>query len=198
MLCIPILQGSGTSHFLNFRLSAYKYPLDFASASDAKDIYDSLFTKITTVQLATTNKTGEQNASYAPFIRDTSGDLYIFVSGLAKHTQNLLETHQATVLIIEDEQDCRQIFARNRISYQCVVSEVSKDDKSYNALLDQMQDTFCSTLGLLRSLADFKPTETTTNIWSNSHRVWTSLSFNTINIAHLFDKSIECITINPV
>ena len=122
---------------------------------DTQEIHDSLFKKIQTLQLATTSVSGEPNASYAPFIRDSSGSLYIFVSGLAKHTQNLLETGQAAVLIIEDEQDCRQIFARNRISYQCSVSKINKDDTRYAVLLDQMEDVFGNTLGLLRNLADF-------------------------------------------
>ena len=123
---------------------------------DTQAIHDALFERINTLQLATTNLQGEPNASYAPFIRDASGDLFIFVSSLAKHTQNLLETHQAAILIIEDEQDCRQIFARNRISYQCVVSEISRDDQHHNSLLNQMEDIFGNTFGLLRSLADFR------------------------------------------
>lgn len=123
---------------------------------DTQEIYDSLFERIRTLQLATTSQTGELNASYAPFIRDESGDLFIFVSGLAKHTKNLRETRRASVLIIEDEQDTRQLFARNRISYQCSVFEISRDNECYNTLLDQMQEAFGSTLGLLRSLADFR------------------------------------------
>ena len=120
-----------------------------------QDIYDTLFKQVHTLHLSTISKSGKLNASYAPFIRDDSDNLYIFVSSLAKHSQNLLETHQAAVLIIEDEQSCRQIFARNRISYECSVVSVKKDDTRYNQLLDQMQDTFGSTLGMLRGLSDF-------------------------------------------
>lgn len=123
---------------------------------DAQEIHDTLLNRIKTLHLASTNLLGEPNASYAPFIRDASNNLFIFISGLAKHTQNLLETHQAAVLIIEDEQGCRQLFARHRISYQCVVSEIHKDDQHYNTRLDQMEETFGNTLGLLRGLADFR------------------------------------------
>ena len=123
---------------------------------DPKLIYQSLFSQVHSLQLATVSSQGEPNASYAPFICDKAENLYIFVSGLAKHTQNLLDTKQASVLIIEDEQASRQLFARNRITYQCAASEVGKDDHAYNHLLDQMQERFGETLGLLRSLGDFR------------------------------------------
>ncbi len=120
-----------------------------------QEIYDLLFSRVHTLQLSTVNKQGEPNASYAPFIRNEQGDLFIFVSGLAVHSQNLLETGRAGVMIIEDEQDSRQLFARYRIVYQCSASEILRDDPRYNTILDQMQNDFGKTVELLRGLADF-------------------------------------------
>lgn len=126
-----------------------------------QEIHDALFSTVHSLLLSTVSQSGEANASYAPFIRDTAGNLFIFISGLAKHSQNLLETHQASILIIEDEQSCRQLFARNRISYQCSVSEIKKSDDNYSRLLDKMQDVLGNTLELLRTLADFRLIELT-------------------------------------
>lgn len=118
-------------------------------------IFQSLLERVNTLQMATLAENGQPYASYSPYIRDEQGNLYVFVSQLARHTQNLQKADEVSVLILEDEQDSRQIFARNRLQYQCKVEPLAKDDDAYEPLLDAMQEQFGETLTLLRTLPDF-------------------------------------------
>ncbi|MCK5813259.1 MAG: pyridoxamine 5'-phosphate oxidase family protein [Cocleimonas sp.] len=102
-----------------------------------------------------TKKEGVPNASYAPFICDNANNFYLFVSQLAPHTADLQANPQASILLIEDEKDCRQIFARKRLSYSCYATVVEKKEANYEGLLDQFDARFANMIPLLRTLPDF-------------------------------------------
>lgn len=98
-------------------------------------------------------------ASYAPFIEDEAGHLYLFLSGLASHSVNL-KHHQdkqsmLSVLLIEDEQVSRNLFARKRLSYSCTVSIWPREHPQWQGKIDKFQDKFGKTIELLSSLGDF-------------------------------------------
>ena len=58
-------------------------------------------------------------SSYAPFICHTQDDaFYVLLSDLSDHSQHLQDNPSASVLIIEDEMNSEQIFARVRVQYQ--------------------------------------------------------------------------------
>ena len=110
---------------------------------------------IKTLQLSTITSDGKPNASYSPFVTDAKGNFYIFVSQLASHTQDLLENPVASILLIQDEATTKQLFARQRISYQCDVSVIAQDNKNYQALLESMESCFGNIIELLQTLPDF-------------------------------------------
>lgn len=56
---------------------------------------------------------------------------------------------------MRDEQDSRQIFARQRASYQCDVEIVHRDVEEYAIILDKLEDRFGNVVDLLRGLSDF-------------------------------------------
>ncbi|MCK5919061.1 MAG: pyridoxamine 5'-phosphate oxidase family protein [Cocleimonas sp.] len=105
--------------------------------------------------LSTLTTNGKPNGSYAPFIMDDAGNFYIFVSQLASHTQDLLDNPQSSILLAEDEQNSRQIFARKRASYYCHCRIIEKEDPSYESLLDLFEIRFSNIISLLRTLPDF-------------------------------------------
>jgi len=117
--------------------------------------FDSFKQSVKTLQLSTLTTEGKPNASYSPFIEDDSGNFYIFVSQLAGHTQDLLSNPQASILLIQDEVETRQIFARKRISYQCDVIAIPPNDPRYDSILDSMEKRFGNIMELLRNLPDF-------------------------------------------
>ncbi len=105
--------------------------------------------------LATVCEQGLPECSTAPFIRDQDGCFYVFVSELALHCRNMLTTQRAAVLLVAPEEKTDNHFARQRLSFQCQVDVVSKDDEHYAILLRQFETEFGKTVSLLRNLNDF-------------------------------------------
>src|SRR6516165_3561250 len=55
-----------------------------------------------TLVMATADKNGAPNVSYAPFVHRTPR-LYVYTSSRSRHTTNMMETAKASVIFIEDE-----------------------------------------------------------------------------------------------
>ena len=123
-------------------------------ADEVKQAYASLLQSCSTLQLATLSPDNQPEASYAPYIY-VDGRYYIFVSELASHTQNILHDPNVSLMLIESEADARNLFARKRFSAQCLAIEISREADSYVSLLDQLEQRFGSTIGMLRTLPDF-------------------------------------------
>jgi len=128
-------------------------------ASDITPDVERLFSAIQSVQIATNNAAGQAEISYTPYLR--VGELfYIFISELAAHTQNLkLSSHnippQTSLLFIEDEQQCSNIFARTRLSLSCHAVFIERDTPLWQTTLDKFELSLGKTVALLRSLPDF-------------------------------------------
>jgi len=114
-----------------------------------------LFDSVQTLFMASTNADGTPHASYAPYIRDENGDLYVFISQLAQHTRNLLKNELISVLIAEDEQQARQLFAKTRLSYQCKVHLIQRDQAEFAANIEIMERQFGEIIQVLKGLPDF-------------------------------------------
>lgn len=122
----------------------------------AAEAYRSFTDRFDSIMLATVSAEGQPNASYAPCVVDSARNIYIYISGLSTHTQNLQAVPQASVLFIEDEQDSQQIFARKRLSYDCTAELIAADDPAWTQVADQFQQRFGKMVELLRSLPDFR------------------------------------------
>jgi putative heme iron utilization protein len=109
-----------------------------------------------TVVLATSGATGEPTASYAPYATDGAGDLFVLVSGLARHTRDLLETGRASLLFVEEESAARNIFGRRRLTCDCAVSEVPRDDPEWDARTELLRERQGKIVDMLRQLPDFR------------------------------------------
>ena len=108
-----------------------------------------------TLLLSTVTEQNEPECSYAPYVRDQQGVFYIYVSELATHTKNMLQKRSASMLFIRPENEVKNLFARERVVYKCVVDEVQSSDEQYHKQLLNMKDKFGETVELLRSLSDF-------------------------------------------
>jgi len=105
--------------------------------------------------LATADQNGTPNSSHAPYLLH-NGSFYILVSGLAKHTANLLQSRRCHIQILADEQETVNPFARKRLSYFCTVEVVSPQSKDAAELLVLMRQRFGPTIDMLASLSDFQ------------------------------------------
>lgn len=106
--------------------------------------------------LATVDPQGQPDASYAPYVQDKSGDFYIFVSQLTRHTRNLEEGRKASVLFLEAEAQTRQIFARRRLSYRCEAQPIESRTLEWSTQLERMQKRFGQIVNTLSQLSDFR------------------------------------------
>jgi len=109
---------------------------------------------VRSVVLCTVDESGVPHSGYTPFMFDGK-DIVVFVSQLSLHTRDLLATRQAAAMLIADEADSAQIFARTRVSYQCEAVVVGRDSDEYEDLLTRFEQVHGKTVALLRSLPDF-------------------------------------------
>lgn len=114
-----------------------------------------LLARLQSLALSTLSE-GQPDISYAPFWRDEGGVIYIYVSELAAHTHNLMAHARCSVMFIEDESACRNIFARERLTLDCRAIEVGNQADNFTSILDQMEAELGQTVALLRSLPDFR------------------------------------------
>ena len=117
--------------------------------------YQELIQSQQSLLLATVTAQGKPESSYAPYVRDEKGAFYIFVSELATHTKNMLQSGCASILFIQPEEQTNNFFARKRVVFDCSISEVQQQDGLYHQQLATMQEKFGETIELLRSLPDF-------------------------------------------
>ncbi len=97
----------------------------------------------------------EPFSSYAPYFFDVKeGVFYVLLSDLAEHTQNLIKNPLASMLIIEDESDSEQIFARLRVQYQISTQKVVEENQR-GKVFEQMVGRFGEVVTLIQSLSDF-------------------------------------------
>jgi putative heme iron utilization protein len=106
------------------------------------------------LQLATASRGGEPEASYAPFYRG-GGNFFIYISDLSRHAANLAENPRAAVMLLEDEAEAKNPFARRRATYQCLAEEVPRGSQEFELTMDAMQEAFGNFVGMVRKLGDF-------------------------------------------
>ena len=120
------------------------------------ETYQAFPTQFGSAVLATVSAAGLPQASYAPCVVDEARNVYVFVSGLSAHTQNLTATRKASVLFIEDEFKTQQIFARMRLSYDCTATLLERESERWTAIAQQFEDRFGNIVEVMRGLADFR------------------------------------------
>ncbi|EIF50301.1 HugZ family protein [Sulfurovum sp. AR] len=107
------------------------------------------------VVLGTLGSNGYPFSSYAPFYYDGE-EVYIFISNLATHAKNIQSTPRASTLFVEDESKSENIFARKRISLQCDVTSVSREDERFNTIMENFKDKFDAPIvTMLMGMKDF-------------------------------------------
>ncbi len=107
------------------------------------------------VVLGTQSENGYPFSSYAPFYYDGEF-VYVFISNIATHAKNMQERPKTSAFFIEDEVKSENIFARRRISLQCDVEMISREDKRFLEVMTAFQAKFeGGTLGMLMGMADF-------------------------------------------
>lgn len=121
----------------------------------SKASYHAIMEGFLSVHLGTVNAAGVPEASYTPAIVDEERVFYVYVSEMSAHTGNMLKQKVASVLVIEDEQTSKQIFARHRASFDCQVTEIERDTDRWNQLSSRFIEKFGTMFEHLMAMGDF-------------------------------------------
>lgn len=109
-----------------------------------------------TVMIASVHTDGQCVSSVAPFVRE-GDDVYLCISSVAEHYHSIkANLNKISLLFVEDEKDCKTVFARNRLSIRCeseFVTDKDLRDKIFDKLIEKNPEE--NSLQHLRSLADF-------------------------------------------
>jgi len=112
--------------------------------------------------IGTVDAEGFPFSSYAPFVHH-GHRFYIFISDIARHSENLKREKKASLFFIEDEALSANIFARKRISLQCDAELIPRDAETFLPVMARFSDKFGEeTISMLMKMADFNLFELTT------------------------------------
>lgn len=104
-----------------------------------------------TLIISSTNEEGQPFISYAPYVVH-EGRFYVYVSRIAEHYWHLVANDTVSVLLIADEAGSTNLFARQRVRFQCAV-ERQDDAGEHTEVFDLFRERFnASLLDLLRTL----------------------------------------------
>ncbi len=121
-----------------------------AIINDCNDLIKSCRTLI----LATAGETAS-HSSYAPFVF-VDRKFYVLVSGLAEHTNNLINAEKKIgCMLIADESQSAQIFARKRLMFKSKPVQVESDSLQRSEVLQIFKHRFGDIVEVLNSLPDF-------------------------------------------
>jgi putative heme iron utilization protein len=84
------------------------------------------------ILMATTSADGVPDASYAPFVRIDDNAFYVNLSELSTHTGNLLTTPRVSVMLLQAENDTKQLFARKRLGFDADAKVVERDSTGFH------------------------------------------------------------------
>ncbi|MFB2770824.1 HugZ family protein [Pelatocladus sp. BLCC-F211] len=118
--------------------------------------YEAFIQKFQSAIIATANGQGIPNASYTPFVIDEFKNIYIYISGLSTHTQNLVVNPHASVMLIEDEDKTEQIFARHRLTFECTATLIERDSDTWYEIMNSFHARFGEIMEVLSGLQDFR------------------------------------------
>jgi hypothetical protein len=104
--------------------------------------------------LATQDEQGACDLGIAPCVTVDLG-FAVLLSSLAVHTRNLVRQPRLQAMMLEDEADLRQPFARLRANWACHALRLERTDERSDVVFTQMQQSFGSIVPLLHGLADF-------------------------------------------
>ncbi|KZX55766.1 heme utilization protein HutZ [Vibrio sp. HI00D65] len=107
-----------------------------------------------TLQLATVDEEGRPNVSYAPFVQNQEG-YFVLISDIARHARNLKANPQVSLMMIEDEESSKQLYARKRLTFDAQASVVERETELWTQVIGQMQERFGEVIDGLSQLQDF-------------------------------------------
>lgn len=127
---------------------------DQDTTTSVQEEFQELLESLKTLQLATLDSDGQPQASYAPYVRFEQ-KYYLYLSELAKHTANLIANGSVGLLLIESEENCRNLFARRRIILQGEARTIGRDSPLFTQVIAEFKRQFGGIINVIEPLQDF-------------------------------------------
>ena len=106
------------------------------------------------VILGTLDAEGIPNSSYAPFVK-INNVFYILVSFMARHTKNLRDQKKISVMFIADESSSKQIYARERLTFDATTTQVARDSDEWNTIIAALKERHGKVVDVIAPMEDF-------------------------------------------
>jgi heme iron utilization protein len=115
---------------------------------------DDLHEVTLTIILSTITENGEVDTSYSPYYFD-GNHYYILISDLAPHSQNIKANSKISFLIIDDESNTKNIYARRRLSFHASTSIIERESELFDATIDKLAKRVSKMVYMLAEMKDF-------------------------------------------
>ncbi len=109
---------------------------------------------IQTIVLSTVDKDGNPNVSYAPFVIN-DGEYQVLISTIARHARNLIEVPKVSLMLIDDEKNSRQIFARRRLTFDATARMIERGTQEWESGLTALKVRHGELIDELAKMQDF-------------------------------------------
>jgi heme iron utilization protein len=110
---------------------------------------------IKSLTISSLDDKGQPFSSYAPYVK-FKHKYYVYLSLMAKHSSNLTQNNIASIFFCEDEQDCKNIFAKKRVSIQCETVKLEQNTENESEILDEFRNKFGEDMvNMLKKMGDF-------------------------------------------
>lgn len=89
--------------------------------------------------ISSIDKDNNPAISYAPFVM-IDDKIYVYLSKVAEHYYNLRDNKKCSVMLIEDENVAKTIFARARLSFNCEAKMLEEATEEVFSKFDEVHD----------------------------------------------------------
>ncbi|AHG85401.1 hypothetical protein F544_1660 [Bibersteinia trehalosi USDA-ARS-USMARC-190] len=110
--------------------------------------------QVKTLVLATLDKNGTPNVSYAPFVIH-NGEYRVLISTIARHARNLQEVPKVSLMLIDDESKSREIFARRRLTFDATARTVERHSNEWEECITLLKARHGDLVSELANMLDF-------------------------------------------
>ena len=100
------------------------------------------------------NEDDVTDLGYAPYIF-YENYYYIFVSELSTHVKLLLKQKVGTFMIINDETNSQNIWARIRLKFSAKIEVIIRDSEDFSKICEKIKYKHGKTMNLIKQFSDF-------------------------------------------
>ena len=124
-----------------------------------ENIYKEYFVfmkKAKSVYISSIDENNKPEISYSPCVVDDEKNVYILVSDLSKRTSSLVQGRNVSLMFIEPEDQCDEVYVRIRLIFECSTKLIERKTVKWNEQIPVFLKKFGDIINVLTSLSDFK------------------------------------------